>query len=128
MANGMAGPQLMQQLPNVGQVLGQLATSPPVGPIPVTPYAPANVGPLAMPGAGLAGPQTTAPPWTGGPAKKQQLMNPAGSVGGLMQPDGRTVGRGDHMIGAPISPTPSPYMTNLIHQLMQGQPIPGMGG
>lgn len=34
---------------NVGTLLGQLASSPPVGAIPTTPYAPTNVQPLWMP-------------------------------------------------------------------------------
>src|SRR5215472_15699277 len=85
---------------NIAQILGQLSSTPPVGPLPVTPYAPANVGPLAMPGAGLAGAQTTVPPWTGGSLRPQQHpAAPGASVGGLMQPT---------MMGPPGDRIPGP--------------------
>jgi hypothetical protein len=138
MANGpvpqpppVGGPAPQRQAPpiNVAQILGQLSSSPPVGPLPVTPYAPANVGPLAMPGAGLAGAQSTPPPWTGAPkAQPQQPAQP--SVGSLMQPG--TVaggGKGEEHTGALANQQAaqqSPYAQQMIKELLGRSPMPAV--
>jgi hypothetical protein len=126
----VGGPAPQRQAPpiNVAQILGQLATSPPAGPIPITPYAPANVGPLAMPGAGLAGPSGKPPPWTGTPpAAPQQPAQP--SVGSVMNPNlvpnqlGGTAsggGRGEVHNVAP----PGPYAAQILQKLMGQQGMP----
>jgi hypothetical protein len=125
----VGGPAPQRQAPpiNVAQILGQLSSSPPVGPIPVTPYAPANVGPLAMPGAGLAGAQNTPPPWTGPPPAQQQPARP--SVGSVMNPNlapnqiGGTAsggGRGEVHNVAP----PGPYAAQVMQKLMGQQGMP----
>ena len=56
-------------------ILGQLSTSPPVGPIPTTPYAPANVAPIWQ-----APTPTATPPYTHAPPKQQF------GFGSMMQP------------------------------------------
>src|SRR5215831_3885447 len=85
---GGPGPQFIPPPVGIAQILGQLSSTPPVGPLPVTPYAPANVGPLAMPGAGLAGAQTAIPPWRGGDTQPQRrpFFPSSGGVGRFMQP------------------------------------------
>jgi hypothetical protein len=116
-------PQLQPPPLNVAQVLGQLATTPPAGPIPVTPYAPANVGPLAMPGAGLAGASGKPPPWTGPPPKQPQFGQP--SVGSLMNPNlgmgGIATGGGK---GEAHNIAPNPYAAQILQKLMGQQGMP----
>ena len=105
------------QIPDVSQMLGQMATSPPIGPIPTTPYAPVNVAPIWQ------APQPTSKP----PKPVKQQQNPFG-FGQLMQPQTgastATIGgggpRGDR------NTVQSPVITNpqSLQQILQRLGVP----
>jgi|SRR5215469_15777881 len=128
---GGPGPQFTPPPVNIAQILGQLSSTPPVGPLPITPYAPADVGTLAMPGAGLAGAQTAIPPWRGGLPQRQPFGFGGGSVGGMMQPTMRVQGgRDDRQQMVPMPGINRPFGPEIgapqsLQQLIQAGMGPG---